>query len=29
MGNDLQKVLLTEDEILARIQEMATDIWRD
>ncbi len=29
MGNDLQKVLLTEDEILARIQEMAADIWRD
>jgi hypoxanthine phosphoribosyltransferase len=29
MGNDLQKVLLTEEEILARIQEMAADIWRD
>src|SRR6188472_1391660 len=29
MGNDLQMVLLTEEEILARIQEMATDIWRD
>ena len=29
MGNDLQKVLLTEEEILARVQEMAADIWRD
>ena len=29
MGNDLQKVLLTEEEILARIQEMAADIWHD
>ena len=29
MGNDLQKVLLTEEEILARIEEMAADIWRD
>ena len=29
MGNDLQKILLTEEEILARIQEMAADIWRD
>jgi hypoxanthine phosphoribosyltransferase len=29
MGDDLQKVLLTEEEILARIEEMAADIWRD
>jgi hypoxanthine phosphoribosyltransferase len=29
MGNDLQKVLLTEEEILQRVQEMAADIWRD
>lgn len=29
MGNDLQKVLLTEEEILQRIQELAADIWRD
>ena len=29
MGNDLQKVLLTEEEILARIEGMAADIWRD
>ena len=29
MGDDLQKVLLNEDEILARVKEMAADIWRD
>src|SRR4029453_973461 len=29
MGNDLQKGLLTEEEILQRIQELAADIWRD
>ena len=29
MGNDLQKVLLTEEEIQRRVQEMAVDIWRD
>ena len=29
MGDDLQKVLLTEDEILARVKEMAAhwDAW--
>jgi hypoxanthine phosphoribosyltransferase len=29
MGDDLKKVLLTEDDILARVKEMAADIWRD
>ena len=29
MGNDLQKVLLTEEEIQSRIRELAADIWRD
>ncbi|MEP6630956.1 MAG: phosphoribosyltransferase family protein, partial [Lapillicoccus sp.] len=29
MGTDLEKVLLTEEQILARIGELATDIWRD
>ncbi len=29
MGNDLEKVLLTEEQLLARIGELAADIWRD
>lgn len=29
MGADLESVLLTEDQILARLQELAQDIWRD
>ena len=29
MGTDLEKVLLTEEQILARIGELAADIWRD
>ena len=29
MGNDLEKVLLTEEQLLARISELAADIWRD
>ncbi len=29
MGTDLEKVLLTEEQILTRIGELATDIWRD
>ena len=29
MGTDLEKVLLTEDQLLTRIGELAEDIWRD
>ncbi len=29
MGTDLEKVLLTEEQILTRIGELAADIWRD
>ena len=29
MGNDLEKVLLTEEQILTRIGELAQNIWRD
>jgi hypoxanthine phosphoribosyltransferase len=29
MGNDLEKVLLTEEQILIRIDELAQDVWRD
>jgi hypoxanthine phosphoribosyltransferase len=29
MGTDLEKVLLTEEQILERIGELAADIWRD
>ncbi len=29
MGDNLDKVLLTEGQILARIDELARDIWRD
>jgi hypoxanthine phosphoribosyltransferase len=29
MGADLEKVLLTEEQIHARLEELAADIWRD
>lgn len=29
MGDDLEKVLITEEQILARLDELAADIWRD
>src|SRR4051795_11024121 len=29
MGDDLAKVLLTEEQIQTRLSELATDIWRD
>ena len=29
MGADLERVLLTEEQIIARLDELAADIWRD
>ena len=29
MGDDLAKVLLTEEQIQTRLSELAADIWRD
>ena len=29
MGDDLAKVLLTEDQIQSRLAELAVDIWKD